>query len=91
MTTLNELIQKIQYDSSWGIWAEAPFTRDSVARYGQSQFENGGLLDDKVFFADGVRCGDFIAEYTNGDEDFKEEAAEMLIDEVERERQDSKD
>ena len=62
-TSLAELIQKIGYDDSWGIWADAPFTPESEARYGQRQFENGGLLDAKEFFASGTRCGDFLTEY----------------------------
>lgn len=38
------------YDASWGIWAEAPFTRASDCRIGEVQFENGGILDDMEFF-----------------------------------------
>ena len=36
-------------DPQWGIWADAPFSAESESRVGQTQFENGGLLDDKEF------------------------------------------
>lgn len=86
MATLSKLVQEIQCDDSWGIWATIPFTPESEARYGQPQFENGGLLDEKVFFARGVQCQDFIAEYTDGNDDFRDEAARELIDQIEIER-----
>ena len=86
---LVDAIQKIQYDSGWGIWAEAPFTPDSEARFGQGVFENGGLLDDKIFFADGVACGEFVACYCDGEsvEDFGDEAAREMIVEYEATRE----
>ena len=90
MDTLSELIRRAGYEDSWGIWAEAPFTPDSPARYGQRQFENGGLLDSKVFFASGTRCGDFLAEYCPRDDegnlDYMGEGADALIEEIEQER-----
>ena len=61
MATLKDLASRIQYDSSWGIWAElidGKFTPESQARYGQSQFENGGILDGFAFFAHGEKIGD---------------------------------
>ena len=82
---LKDLAASIQYDSSWGIWAElinGKFTPDSEARYGQRQFENGGLLDEFEFFADGEKIGDSISEYCDGDDDFTEEAISELIDSV---------
>ncbi|MBD2316710.1 hypothetical protein [Phormidium tenue] len=61
MPTLQVLASNIQYDSSWGIWAElidGKFAAQSQARYGQRQFENGGLLDEFAFFANGKKIGD---------------------------------
>lgn len=90
--TLRDLIQEIQYDSSWGIWAETPFTPHSVARYGQTQFRNGGLLDDMQFFADGVECGNAIERwledipYSEREDWMAAEAAEEFISQVEAER-----
>lgn len=88
--TLSELIQKIGYDDSWGIWAEAPFVPTSAARYGQCQFENGGVRDNLVFFATGTRCGDYIADYCPRDEDgnldYLSEGIAALVDAVEAER-----
>lgn len=91
---LIEAIQRIQYDDNWTIWAEVPFTPDSEARYGQRQFEQGGVIDDKEVFASGTRCRDFIAAWNASDEEneeedvayFEREAAERLIEEVEEER-----
>ena len=92
MNRLADLIIKIQYDSSWGIWASTPFTPDSDARYGQRQFENGGLLDGKEFFADGMVIGDWFNAWFEDDEDGKgdsllcQEAAEQMIAEWEEQR-----
>jgi hypothetical protein len=85
MTTLKELASTISYDSSWGIWAElidGKFTADSKACFGQRQFENGGLLDEFKFFANGETIGDSISEYCDDDDDFKDEAVSELIDSV---------
>ena len=66
---LDKAIQKIQYDSSWGIWADVPFSPMSEARYGQCQFENGGLLDSKAFFADGIEIVNYMLRHCDGDND----------------------
>lgn len=51
MSTLIEILTNtLQYDNQWGIYAEkidGKFTPESPARFGQSQFENGGVLDNK--------------------------------------------
>lgn len=88
---LKDAIINIQYDSSWGIWAEFPFTPESKARYGRRQFKNGGLLDGFVYFDDGVNICNHISNWV-GDEDqydtdedliwAEEEAAEDLIQTV---------
>lgn len=88
--TLLEAITQIQYDGGWGIWADAPFTPHSDARYGQCQFENGGLLDGKEFFADGEECGDYLASWLDGIDDpepwMSDEGATEMIRETEEER-----
>ena len=84
MARLADLIRKIQYDSSWEIWAEVPFTADSEARYGQRHFQNGGPPDGKEFFATGETCGDFLAEnqYQEEDGTVPDEDLEIFISEV---------
>ena len=83
---LIDAISKIQYDSNWGIWADTPFIPDSEARYGQRQFEQGGVLDGKSFFADGVQVGDYVGRFCDWDDDFLSdddavaEAARDMID-----------
>lgn len=67
--TLIELIEKgLQYDSSWAIyaWRNSP---DSPARVGQTQFENGGVLDGMDLIIDGVQLGDALERYCDDDED----------------------
>ncbi|MCY3744496.1 MAG: hypothetical protein OXH00_26060 [Candidatus Poribacteria bacterium] len=49
MKLKDRLMNLSSIESQWGIWADAPFTADSDSRVGQTQFENGGLLDDKEF------------------------------------------
>jgi hypothetical protein len=64
---LIEALLQIQYDSNWGIWAEpdedGKFTEDAEARYGQRIFENGGLLDEKVYVCNGENIGDWLTEW----------------------------
>lgn len=80
--TLAQAIKSIQYDSSWGIYAEkidGQFRADSPARYGQRQFENGGVLDECEFVMDGVRAGDEIASQL---EDVEEDMRDEMLDEA---------
>ena len=100
MARLDELIQRIPSDNTWGIWAEVPFTTESEARLVQFEPEWGRLLDDekedgKVFFATGTYCGHFIAKFCDGQEednqsqsqeDLLQEAIKHLIEDVEQER-----
>ena len=82
MTTLSEAIQKIGYDSNWAVYAEkidGEFRADSPARIGQRQFENGGVLDDAEFFANGERIGDMMAE---GEDGFEADTAAWIIDQI---------
>ena len=63
---LLEALQNIQYDNSWGIWAElldGKLTEESPARYGQVQFENGGLLDNYVMVCTGELPADRLVEW----------------------------
>ena len=60
---LVDALLNIQYDSSWGIWAElkdGELAENSEARYGQMTFENGGLLDEKVYVCNGEQIGDWL-------------------------------
>lgn len=66
--TLVDLLKKgLQYDSSWAIYAYGKGA-DSKARIGQTQFENGGLLDGMDFIIDGVQLGNAMTAYMDGDE-----------------------
>ena len=73
---LVDAIRTIQYDSGWAVYAQTPFSEASEARFGQTQFENGGLLDGKEFFANGLEIGDWMKNYF-------EDCPEMLDDEIE--------
>ena len=62
---LTEAIENISYSQQWGIWASlesGKFSPDSEARYGQTCFENGGMLDDYVLFGYGDSIQDFLYE-----------------------------
>lgn len=64
---LKDALLDIEYNSSWAIWADldesGQLTEDAEARYGQRIFENGGLLDDKVFVCDGEQIGNWLTRY----------------------------
>ena len=65
--TLEQAIEKITYSGQCGIWASlndsGKFSPDSDARYGQPCFENGGMLDEFLFFGNGESIHDFLAEW----------------------------
>jgi len=89
MKTLKEiLIGDLEYSSSWGIYAEpveGKFQPDSPARFGQKIFENGGLLDECLLFANNESVLESRANYCGLDEEaseFYEEWAEQYIDEM---------
>lgn len=70
--TLEQALKDIQYDSSWGIWAEkidGEFKPESPARYGQRVFENGEMLDDKEYVCDGEFPSDLRVSWCDGEED----------------------
>ena len=83
---LVEAITRIQNDPNWGIWADTPFTPYSEARYGQRRFEQGGVLDDKSFFASGTEVNDYVGRFCDwddnllSDDDAVREAALDMID-----------
>lgn len=84
MTTLTliEAIKTIGYDNNWAIYAEkidGEFRADSPARFGQRQFDNGGVIDDAEYFANGERIGDLMAE---GEDGFEAETASWIIDQL---------
>lgn len=88
MTLIEILTGSLSYDSSWAVYAEkinGEFCNESPARFGQRLFENGGLNDVCEFFATNERIVDAIESWSEGDADFAEEAAEMLISEINEE------
>lgn len=60
----------LQYDRGWAIYATS-CDAGAEARLGQTQFENGGVLDDKHFICNGEQLGDAILRWTD-DEDVDE-------------------
>ena len=64
--TLQEGIRNIRPEEDLAIYAKAPFTPESEARYGRTQLENGGERDDKELFANGIYCHQFLNQNTEG-------------------------
>ena len=90
--TLSQEIEKIvrgaNYVSDWGIWADEPFTAESEARQGQTQFDNGGEVDEKSFFATNEQIIDAAHSWCDGDPNAKDcpfgidEIVSEVIDEI---------
>jgi len=93
-TLIDILIGTLSYTSSWEIYAEkidGEFKGESPARFGQAQFDNGGLLDDCEFFANNEYATDRMNSYLGRDDGRDEdtitkwdevEAAEYLIQRI---------
>ena len=95
---LKDAITRINYDQSIGIYATAPFSSNSDCRYGDRQFENGGLLDAKVFAINGEQANERISAFDDSVKDIVADdsdlnaardiwIAEQLIPELEETRQ----
>ena len=67
MTTLIEILTgSLSYDSSWAVYAQkidGKFDPESPARFGQTCFENGGMLDCCEFFGRNDLIADSIQEW----------------------------
>jgi hypothetical protein len=82
---LIDKILNIQYDASWGIWAElvdGKLVPESRARYGQRVFENGGMLDDFVFVCDGEDAGDHLAAWRDDNDELIDGWIDEFIDPI---------
>lgn len=66
---LRDLITSIQNSSKWAVYADGT-EPSSNARFGQTQFENGGLLDGKKFILDGEQANDALLAFCDGDPDW---------------------
>lgn len=75
--TLREALERIQYDTSWGIWAES-LHPESAARFGQRVFDGGGLNDGWIYICDGTQYRDFVDNW--GEEGVVEEFLADLKD-----------
>ena len=85
ITLLQILTGNVAYDNSFAIYAErvgGVFCEGSPARFGQTIFDNGGLLDDCELFACNEKVCDSLASWMDGYEGARVEAAIMLIDEI---------
>lgn len=103
MKTLKDVIEAgIEESNQIAIYAVTPFTPESEARIGQTQFDNGGLLDDKEFVVNGEalnrhveiffsNVGGLISDSREMDAAMAEWIAEELIPELETDRQARKD
>lgn len=75
MATLIEILTgHVEYSSSWAVYAES-LEPDSPARIGQTQFENGGVLDDMQYVIDGEQLGDAKLSYVGDKDDYPDEGS----------------
>lgn len=58
----------VNYTSTEAIYLSTPFTENSVVRFGQRQFEKGGIIDNKSFFCHNEAFTDEINEYLDGED-----------------------
>jgi hypothetical protein len=68
--TLFEIIPCASYDPSFGVWAKlikGELQPESEARFGQLEYENGGLLDGFVFVCRNDRICDTLEEWMEYD------------------------
>ena len=84
---LSTALQNVRYDNSWGVYAEkidGQFNVDSPARYGETLFENGGLLDDMEFVCNGEAPSNWAVEWCGEDEvtDDVWDDLDVFVDEI---------
>ena len=59
--------QPVNYSNTEAIYLSVPFSEKSEVRFGQNQFKNGGLLDDKKFFCTNEQLTEKIDWYVDSD------------------------
>ena len=72
MLYLKNAVMDIQNSVGWAVYADGT-EPNSLARYGLTLFENGGLLDDKKFIMNGEQANDALMRFCDGDLDMIEE------------------
>lgn len=70
--TLQEILSGgLEYSNSWAVYAQinekGEFEPKLAARFGQTQFENGGLLDGFKFFGTNTAISDFLHDWNPED------------------------
>jgi hypothetical protein len=70
--TLQEILSNgLEYSNSWAVYAEVnekgEFDSKLAARFGQTQFENGGLLDGFKLFGTNTQIYDFLCDWNPED------------------------
>lgn len=66
-TLIQILMSGLDYSSTWAIYAEridSKFRPEAFARFGQTQLENGGMLDNCELFAINERAIDAMSEWS---------------------------
>ena len=78
-TTLMELIKGclIGCDKKWAIYAES-WSPDAPARIGDTQFENGGVLDGFIKIIDGQSFHEEVHDWTDGTYEFNDTEYDFL-------------
>jgi len=56
----------VNYSNTEALYLSVSFSEDSDVRFGQPQFENGGLLDEKRFLCTNEQLTDEIERYLDG-------------------------
>lgn len=70
MKTLREILSgSFTYSNLWAVYtaldADGHFNADMPARFGQVLFENGGLNDNYVYFANNIKIVDFLDDWND--------------------------
>jgi hypothetical protein len=70
--TLQEILSNgLEYSDSWAVYAQVndkgEFESNLAARFGQAQFDNGGLIDGFKKFGTNAQIYDFLYEWNSED------------------------
>jgi hypothetical protein len=68
----------VNYSNTEGIFLSTPFDYQSAVRFGQTRFQNGGVLDDKELFCTNEQLTDAILLYLDGGDPSDCSGGEMM-------------
>lgn len=75
---IKDLNASIRYDQKWAVYASLPLSVESNCRFGQTHFENGGVLDGFICIGTNDVIVDSLLEWADNDYEWLSDKNNLL-------------